>query len=108
MSKTLAKRWKAAEKRADELEREVRYLRGNRLRYAEGLRRAEGELHTLRAALAVLAGKNECFVEVNKTSPMPNDGLRVERKALLEADGGLLRCCLEDNGEALRIWLEKP
>ena len=93
MSKTLAKRWKAAEKRADELEREVRYLRGNRLRYAEGLRRAEGELHTLRAALAVLAGK---------------DGLRVERTALLEADGGLLRCCLEDNGEALRIWLEKP
>lgn len=93
MSKTLAKRWKAAEKRADELEREVRYLRGNRLRYAEGLRRAEGELHTLRAVLAVLAGK---------------DGLRVERKALLEADGGMLRCCLEDNGEALRIWLEKP
>ena len=54
MSKTLAKRLRKAERQAAGMEKELRYLRENRVRYAQALREAEGELRTLRAVLAVL------------------------------------------------------
>lgn len=92
MGRTLKKRWKAAERRAKALEAETGYLKSSRARYARALRQAGGELQTLRAVLAALAGENE---------------IRVEREKILKADGGRLRCSLSEGGEALRVWVER-
>lgn len=92
MGRTLKKRWKAAERRAKALEAEAGYLKGSRERYARALRQSEGELQTLRAVLAALAGGDE---------------VRVEREKILKADGGRLRCSLSEDGETLRVWVER-
>lgn len=92
MGRTLKKRWKAAERRAKALEAETGYLKGSRERYARALRQSEGERQTLRAFLAVLAGGDE---------------VRVEREKILKADGGRLRCSLSEDGETLRVWVER-
>lgn len=90
MSKTLAKRLRKAERRAGEMEKELRYLRENRGRYAGALRGAEGELQTLRAVLAVLA----------------KEELQISRKEILAADGLRVRSMLDENPDCLRIWVE--
>ena len=48
------------------MEKELRYLRENRVRYAQALREAEGELRTLRAVLAVLVGEGVALPDVYK------------------------------------------
>lgn len=91
MSKTMAKRLKRAERQAAGMEKELRYLRENRVRYAQALREAGGELRTLRAVLAVLAG----------------EGVALPRKEILKADGSKLRSALAEDGDTLKIWAER-
>ena len=91
MSKTLAKRLRKAERQAAGMEKELRYLRENRVKYAQALREAEGELRTLRAMLAVLVG----------------EGVALPRKEILKADGSRLRSALTEDGDTLKIWTER-